>query len=117
MIKKLAVEGVTVFPMQEAFGFVPGIYIYFGDESVGCGKGIEKLDRGTIERAFDVMIPDLLAIDGFYTLCRDSLDPIKALCSRAGVQLRGNERDELSIDLWSKSGSGSRRPPLRLCSG
>lgn len=76
----------------------PCSYIYFGDESVGCGKGIEKLDRGTIERAFDVMIPDLLAIDGFYTLCRDSLDPIKALCSRTGVQLRGNERDELSID-------------------
>ncbi|MBQ3217487.1 MAG: ATP-binding protein [Akkermansia sp.] len=35
MIKKLAVEGVTVFPMQEAFGFVPGINIIVGGNDSG----------------------------------------------------------------------------------
>lgn len=35
MIRKLAVEGVTVFPQQESFSFVPGINIIVGENDSG----------------------------------------------------------------------------------
>ena len=35
MIRKLAVEGVTVFPRQETFTFVPGVNIIVGGNDSG----------------------------------------------------------------------------------
>ena len=76
----------------------PCPHLYFGGESVGSGRGVRKLDVETLESAFDVITPDLLAIDGFYALDRTGSATIKDLCKRVGAELWGNERDELSID-------------------
>ena len=58
-------------------------------------KGI--LNSQALEGVFNMITPDLLAIDDFYLLDRVEANNIKALCRRYGVEFLGNAEAELSF--------------------